>query len=93
MTEAQLSRKIIKRLKDHDCFAVKNHGGPHSVRGLPDIVGCYAGSFFALEVKLPGREKTLTELQAKKLRDIREAGGVAEMVTSVKQALEAVDCG
>jgi hypothetical protein len=92
MTEAVLSKKIGRKLRDKGCFAVKIHGGPNQQRGLPDIVGCYDGDFFGLEVKLPGKERTLTELQAKKLRDIKQAGGIAVVVTTVNEAVAAVGC-
>jgi hypothetical protein len=92
MTESELNRRTAKRLRARGCFAVKIHGGPQQQRGLPDIVGCHDGNFFGLEGKLPGKEHTLTELQAKKLRDIEEAGGISGVFTSVKQAIEIVGC-
>lgn len=88
MNESKLTRKIITYLKSEGAFAVKIHGGPHQPAGLPDIVGCYRSIFFGLEVKVPGREHTLTERQAKKLRDITSAGGLAAMITSVAEAKE-----
>lgn len=74
-------------------FAHKIHGGTYQSRGLPDIIGCYNGAFFGLEVKLPGKEQTLTLLQAKKLQDIKDAGGIAAMVTSVNEAIKVVKRG
>lgn len=59
-------------------------------RGLPDIVGVYRGRGFGLEVKRPGKRNTLTPLQAKTLRDIRDAGGIGFLVTSVDEALAAL---
>ena len=93
MTEKQLSDKIIKALRQMGAFAVKIHGGTFQARGLPYIVGCWRGMFFGLEVKLPGKENTITKLQQKKLQDIEDAGGTAEMVTTVDQALKAVKRG
>jgi hypothetical protein len=62
--------------------------------GLPDIIACYRGWCLGLEVKKPGREKTLTEMQAKTLGRIEEAGGYGQMVTTVEQVddiLDAID--
>lgn len=93
MTETQLTKKIIEHLRSKGAMAVKIHGGTFQSRGLPDIIGCYKGRFFGLEVKLPGKEKTLTKLQIKKLADIRAAGGVADMVTSREDAWKVVKHG
>jgi Holliday junction resolvase len=93
LTEAQLTKKIIDALKEEGAFAVKIHGGTFQSRGLPDVIGLMKCFFFGLEVKLPGKEDTITKLQIKKLRDIQKAGGIAAMVTSVDQALRVVRNG
>jgi hypothetical protein len=86
MLEKDLNKKIRTALHDPpDTVCWRNHGGPHSIRGLPDIVGCSEGLMFAFEVKLPGEEKNLTPLQAKKLRDLEAAGAIVAVVTTVKQ--------
>jgi hypothetical protein len=46
--------------------------------GLPDIVGCVAGVFFAFELKTKTK---VTALQAHTLKKIERAGGQAEVVT------------
>ena len=46
--------------------------------------------YFGIEVKMPGKENTLTAIQKKTLRDIHAAGGVGVMVTSIEQAEEVV---
>ena len=60
ITESQITAKILSQLKRLGGFWYKTHGGPFQVRGLPDIIGCYQGAFYGLEVKVPGRENTLT---------------------------------
>jgi Holliday junction resolvase len=47
--------------------------GGYGRSGVPDIVGCYRGYFFAIECKA-GKGKT-TALQDKNIRDIEKAGG------------------
>lgn len=94
MYEKDLNKKIRTALHDPPSTVCwRNHGGPHSIRGLPDIVGCSEGFMFALEVKLPGREGNLTPLQAKKLRDLEAAGAITAVVTTVVQAREVVQRG
>jgi Holliday junction resolvase len=85
--EARLSKKIVGKLKDCGAFASKVHGGPYQKGGLPDIIGCYEGRFFGIEVKMPGREKTLTERQANNLQVIKDAGGRVGVATTVLEAL------
>lgn len=94
MLEAELTRRIVRALRDRGAWAVKIHGGPHQARGLPDVMAVYRGHGVGLEVKRPGKESTLTKIQAATLRDIRSAGGAAIMVTSVDAAehvLDAID--
>jgi hypothetical protein len=86
--ERTLTTKCVKALRDHGAFVTKIHAGPHQPIGLPDIVGCYMGTFFGIEMKMPGKENRLTQRQEKKLRDIKKAGGIAEVCTSVKQCLD-----
>lgn len=50
-------------------------------RGVPDIVGCHKGMFFALEVKAPGG--TASPWQRREIAAIIEAGGDAQVVWSV----------
>jgi hypothetical protein len=89
MTEPRLVLKIKKALQAEGHYVAKIHGGRYSA-GVPDLLICTSGEgyFIALEVKLPGKEKNVTELQAAQLRSIREAGGIAWVVSSVEDALE-----
>jgi hypothetical protein len=43
--------------------------------GTPDLLACYYGRFYAIEVKRPGNKPT--KLQLFRLRQWREAGAVA----------------
>lgn len=90
MKESTLRTNIIKRLRAYSGWWVVTHGAQFQTGGLPDIIGCYQGTFFGLEVKLPGKEHTLTERQAHRLKQIRDAGGRAAMVSSVDQAMDFV---
>lgn len=81
MKESDLSKKIALKMRQRGCWAVKIAAGPRQGTGLPDIIGCRYGVFLGLEVKLPGKEKTLTVLQKARLDAITAAGGIGEMVT------------
>jgi len=88
--EALLRSKIVKALRAYSGFWVVNHATQYGTGGLPDIVGCYNGYYIGLEVKVPGKEHTLTERQSHILEQIRKAGGRAAMVTTVDQAMAVV---
>jgi len=90
MLESELTKRIRIALSKEGGLWVKVHGGKYQVTGLPDLIGCYQGRFFGLEVKLPGKEGTLTPRQKHILEQINESGGKATMVTSVKQAVDFV---
>jgi hypothetical protein len=59
--------------------------------GSSDLIGVVAplGKFLALEVKRPGEKAT--EQQQKFLEVVRMAGGIAAVVTSVEEAIAAVE--
>lgn len=91
MTEATLRTSIVKALASyHGGIWFVTHADGYGEVGIPDIVGVCKGKFFGLEVKLPGKEKTLKPWQGRMLARIYDNGGCSKMVTSVNQALEYV---
>lgn len=98
MNEGQLSRKIQKWIGENfpQFFLFKVNGNGYQKKGIPDLIGCYEGRFIALEIKLPGGSYGATKLQLERIRQIREAGGVADVVTSIEEVealLREVDDG
>lgn len=91
MNEAQITKKAVAACRKRGAMTVKIHGGPHQPAGLPDIVGCFHGHFFGIEMKAPGKESNLTERQQKKLRDIEKAGGTTSVCTSVGEVMDVLD--
>lgn len=82
--ESVITAKILKYLNGLlGCYARKVPGGYFS-SGWPDIVGCYAGRSFLIEVKRPG-EKT-TKLQDEELK----RWGTAKARTLVAYSVEDV---
>ena len=93
-----LERDVVAAIKKYltslgsDAFFWKEHGGPYSTAGIPDIICCYKGRFLGLEVKLPNGK--LTELQSRAIQKIIQAGGLADRVESVadvKALIQRVD--
>lgn len=89
MKESDLQRKIKARLEREfpGSFWTKIHGGPHQQAGLPDLVGCVMGRLIGLEIKLPGKEGTMTPRQTEVLAKLTAAGATASMVTNEDDAV------
>jgi Holliday junction resolvase len=71
--EAKVKQRVKKLLEDYGVYSFMPATGGYGRSGIPDIVGCYKGYFFAVECKA-GRGTT-TALQDRELRRIQEAGG------------------
>jgi len=90
MREADLCRAIMRALEREGACVIKTTGVNRG--GTPDLLGCYQGHAFALEVKLPGGSATL--LQRRQIARWQDAGARAGVVRGVKEALRiALDTG
>ena len=87
--ESVIVRSILNHLKSMpDCFAWKEHGGMYGTAGIPDIICCIGGRFFALAVK--NEKGTVTKLQEATIDKIKAAGGTAAVVRSVEDVKQVV---
>jgi Holliday junction resolvase len=73
--EKKVKQNVMKQLKELGCYSFYPMTGGYGRSGIPDIVGCYRGMFFAIECK--AGSNTPTKLQLKHIRDINDAGGCA----------------
>lgn len=81
--ERSITDKILRWLRQQDkCWCFKVAGSGAQMRGVPDIVGCLDGRFFALEVKRP-KVGRLSEMQKHVIGQIEDAGGIVGVVRSV----------
>jgi Holliday junction resolvase len=85
-TEQQIQKKIIAYLEKEGCYVVKVVSATKS--GVPDILGCYEGIFFGIEVKTPKTANNVSKLQEYNLDKIREADGHSLVAWSVDQVEE-----
>ena len=84
MLEKDITAAIMRVLKMVPrCFAWKEHGGMYGTAGIPDVICCLDGRFFAFEVKTPVGKATA--LQAATIRKILACGGTAAVVRSVDE--------
>ena len=89
MAEKDIVAGILRFLKTvPGCFAWKTHGGVYGTAGIPDIIACVNGRFFAFEVKTASGKAT--QLQQATVRKILAAGGTALVVRSVDEVRDAL---
>ena len=71
--EAKVKKKVTEQLKALGAYYFYAFTGGYGRSGVPDIIGCYRGYFFAIECKA-GKNKP-TPLQEKNIEEITKAGG------------------
>ena len=76
--EKKVKTKVVAILKEFGAYYFYPVAGGYGASGIPDIVGCYNGKFFAIECKA-GKGKT-TALQEKNIAQIIATGGKAIVV-------------
>ena len=89
MNEASIVNAIQRFLKTVPrCFTWKTHGGVYGTAGIPDIIACVDGRFFAFEVKTASGKAT--QLQQATIRKILAAGGTALVARTVDEVRDAL---
>lgn len=90
--ESTIQKAIMKWLKTvPDCYAIVYTAQARGHRGQPDILGCYMGKMFLIEVKQPGEVSDI--LQQSVQQKWRKAGacvGEADSVAAAKQLLSPI---
>ena len=86
--ESKKSRDIMRALEQEGAFCFKIHGGAFMMAGLPDIICCHQGRFYAFETKMP--EGKPSKIQLFIIDKITKAGGVAMVVRTKQEALAAL---
>ena len=76
--ESKVKKKVADLLKQYEAYYFFPAMGAFGRAGVPDIVGCYKGYFFAVECK--AGKGTTTPLQDREIENIRKAGGKAFVI-------------
>ena len=76
--EGKVKKKVAELLKQYDAYYFFPAMGAFGRAGIPDIVGCYRGRFFAVECKA-GKGKT-TAIQEAEIEKIQRAKGRAFVI-------------
>jgi len=83
--ESSIVAAIVRLAKARGWWAMKIHGGPYQLAGVPDLLCLKGGRAVFLEVKQPG--KKATPLQARRMNEIETQGGaMCHVVTSKEEA-------
>lgn len=76
--EVKVKRRVVAQLDLLGAYYFYPVTGGYGSSGVPDIVGCYKGKFFAIECKA-GKNKP-TPLQQKNIDSIAAQGGAVWVV-------------
>ena len=76
--EKKVKDQVVKILKHFGAYYFFPATYGYGRSGVPDIVCCFSGNFFAIECKA-GKNKT-TPLQEKEIELIRQSGGTALVI-------------
>ena len=81
--EKRVKNAVVKQLKELGAYYFYPVTGGYGASGVPDIVGCYYGRFFAFECKA-GNNKP-TPLQQKNIDQINEMKGIVAVINETNQ--------
>lgn len=84
--EKNIVAAILRALRERGYWAVKLHGGPYQVAGLPDVLAIKDGRAAWVEVKQPGERAT--PIQEATIEKLRQAGCLAFVATSANEVIE-----
>lgn len=76
--EKRVKNAVVKQLKELGAYYFYPVTGGYGASGVPDIVGCYYGRFFAFECKA-GKNKP-TALQQKNIDQIEAMKGIVAVI-------------
>ena len=82
VTEHALTLGIRHLLNVHRIWHFKHWGGPMGEKGIADIIGCYQGRMFAIEVKT--ERGCVTAYQQRFIDRVNDAGGLAFVARSIE---------
>jgi hypothetical protein len=85
--EAKVKKTVVAQLKSLGAYYFFPATGGYGRSGVPDVVGCYRGRFFAIECKA-GKNKP-TDLQLLELRKIGDSGGLHWVINEASAPLVA----
>ena len=91
--EKKVKKKVVEELKKlgPELYYFFPMTGGYGRSGVPDIIGCYRGMFFAIECK--AGKNTTTALQDREIEAIRTAKGLVLIVNEENVSNVALQIG
>ena len=86
MSEKSIVKRIMDAAKQRGWMAIKIHGGPFQMSGLPDILCLRHGRAAWIEAKRPGNSPT--RIQEHRMRELVQFGCPVTVACSVGDAVE-----
>lgn len=86
--ENRIRDAIKKALEARGAWVMNTTRATPGRYGIPDLIGCYRGVFFAIEVKKPETRSHTSPEQNRELSSIERAGGITAVCTTEREALE-----
>ena len=83
--EAKVKKQIKAILEKYDVYYAMPIGSGYGNSGVPDFLCCVNGRFLAIEAKAGDNKPTA--LQEKHMREIRNTGGTALVITERNMGL------
>ena len=81
--EKKVKQAVVKQLKELGAYYFYPVTGGYGASGVPDIVGCYYGRFFAFECKAGSNKPT--PLQQKNIDQIKDMKGIVAVINETNQ--------
>tara|TARA_R110000824_G_scaffold333188_1_gene519808 strand:- start:318 stop:596 length:279 start_codon:yes stop_codon:yes gene_type:complete len=82
MNEAEFQKKCIAKAKRRGWLAYK-FASP-SIRGVPDCIFIYKGQVIFIEFKNPSKAGRLSELQKRKIKELKQHGAECYVVDEMR---------
>ena len=76
--EAKVKKVVVAQLKALGAYYFYPVTGGYGASGVPDVVGCYQGKFFAIECKAGSNKPT--PLQQRNIDSIAAQGGMVKVI-------------
>jgi len=89
LCESKIQTEILRYLERQGYYVVKVILANRN--GVPDVIFCKDGLFYAVEVKATGKIKTTTKLQEMNLEKINLCGGRAIVTDKLSDVIKMIE--
>jgi Holliday junction resolvase len=94
MSEKQLQKKVVEFLRKTGAWFYHPREWKKGTDGIPDIIGCLDGKFFAIELKNPeikDPKKKLRPEQKNVINQIKQSGGFVLVTNDLNEVVKFIN--